>query len=62
MLLEKLLSKKLYIYLYIISFNLILFNLSTHNYEYSLMRKDQEIMILTAAKMFYFDLNTYEAA
>jgi hypothetical protein len=59
---EKIIRKNLYNYLYIISFNLILYNLSTHNYEYSLMRKDQEIMVLTAAKMFYFDLNTYEAA
>lgn len=48
--------------MYIIFFNLILYLLSSHNYEYSLMRKDQEIMVLTAAKMFYFDLNTYEAA
>jgi len=62
MLLNKLLTKNIYIYLYIISFNLVLYYLSTHNYEYSLMRKDQEIMVLTAAKMFYFDLNTYEAA
>ena len=61
MLLKKLLKAK-YIYIYIFLYNLFLFFLSTENYRYSLMRKDQSIMVLTSAKMFFLDLNTYEAA
>ena len=61
MLLKKLLKPK-YIYIYIFLFNLGLFILSTDNYKYLLMRVDQEIMIMTAAKMFYFDMNVFEAA
>ena len=56
------LFKTKYIYIYIFLFNLGLFFLSTENYKYLLMRKDQEIMVMTAAKMFYFDMNTFEAA
>ena len=61
MLLKKLLKPK-YIYIYIFLFNLGLFILSTDNHKYLLMRVDQEIMIMTAAKMFYFDMNVFEAA
>ena len=56
------LFKTKYIYVYIFLYNLGLFFLSTENYKYLLMRKDQEIMVMTAAKMFYFDMNTFEAA
>lgn len=56
------LFKTQYIYIYIFLYNLILFFLSTENYKYSLMRKDQQIMTLSAGKMFYFDYNTFEAA